>query len=164
MSDYKISKILLNNGADPNAKDDNNQTPFHTVAFMDDKNFVDLMAKHDGDINSQYDYGSTPLHLAVVIKNSEMVKILLECKCDRLIKNAVELTAKDYAFDDKKYYNCSNNYFGIVLNFNIAFLMNVSFKSYFDSNIVIALSLKLWTPLLAFSFVFITPSSSKLII
>ena len=68
MSDYKISKILLNNGADPNAKDDNNQTPFHTVAFMDDKNFVDLMANHDGDINSQYDYGSTPLHLAVVIK------------------------------------------------------------------------------------------------
>ena len=102
MSDYNISEILLNHGADPNAKDDNNQTPFHAVAFMDDKKFVDLMAKHGGDINSQDDYGNTPLHLAVVIKNSKMVKILLEYKCDRSIKNTVELTAKDYAFDDKK--------------------------------------------------------------
>jgi ankyrin repeat protein len=102
MSDYKISEILLSHGADPNAKDDNKQTPFHAVSFMNDKKFVNLMIKYGGDINSQDEYGNTPLHLAVVIKNNIMVKILLECKCDDSIKNTVDLTAKDYAFDDKK--------------------------------------------------------------
>lgn len=77
-SSSSICHLLLENGADINAVDDNDETPLHKAIFYNRfslaKDLIDLGAKGSMmDIN-----GDTPLHLAMKKRQFDIARIIAE--------------------------------------------------------------------------------------
>jgi predicted component of type VI protein secretion system len=68
------AELLLENGADVNAKDINKDTPLHLAAFRGSKEVVDLLLAHGADVNARNEMGQTPLSLALCKKVRVRVK------------------------------------------------------------------------------------------
>jgi len=73
--------ILLQNGADPNVKDDDGQTPLHIVSNPE---IAQLLIKYGADINARDNKNRTPLHYT---KDPSVARLLLERGTD---PNAVD--------------------------------------------------------------------------
>jgi ankyrin repeat protein len=76
----KIVRLLLQNGADPNAKDCYRCTPLH-MALSDSKQSVETvrtLLRHGADLNARDIGGETALHKGVKSNNVEICKLLLE--------------------------------------------------------------------------------------
>ncbi|GAQ08499.1 hypothetical protein ALT_5820 [Aspergillus lentulus] len=91
---YNLVELLLENGANPNAREDRNRTPFfwattrsirgtapgicasqHLSGYND---MIELLLRAGGDPNLTDDEGNTPLALAAAIGNEEFVKLVVE--------------------------------------------------------------------------------------
>jgi ankyrin repeat protein len=59
------AKLLIANGSDANAKDDDGSTPLHYAVVMDDAIIVELLLAAKADVNAKGEAGRTPLSLAV---------------------------------------------------------------------------------------------------
>lgn len=57
----KITKILLENGADPNKTDYYGHTPLHRAASKGNAKIVKLLLEHQVDLDTRDATGSTPL-------------------------------------------------------------------------------------------------------
>jgi len=57
-------QTLLENGADPNAKDNAGHTPLHWAAHLGHVEIVELLLERGANPNAEDNYGSTPLHEA----------------------------------------------------------------------------------------------------
>jgi ankyrin repeat protein len=90
---FKLPRILLQNGADANAKNDHGQTPLHVMSESDIKdggdilNLVLLLLKHDAAANSRDVNNETPLHLAIERNRCKLAEILLEHDADADAEN-----------------------------------------------------------------------------
>ena len=73
--DIETIKLLLDNGADVNAKNRLDGTPLHWAVRSDEK--TRLLLKHGAEINSKTQDGSTPLYLASRRRDSHSVLRLL---------------------------------------------------------------------------------------
>ena len=84
----KIIQLLLDKGADIEAKDGNNQTLLQEASKQWDLRKVELLLQEGADVGSKNSEGRTALHLAAKNGHSEGVKLLLS-QCD-IDPNSIE--------------------------------------------------------------------------
>lgn len=84
-------RVLLEAGADANVRDSRKRTPIHYAVYHDSNTrfdsphwttdrsgIVQLLIRHDADVNASGDQGNSPLHEAVARGILEEVKLLVE--------------------------------------------------------------------------------------
>ncbi|MDQ7826235.1 MAG: ankyrin repeat domain-containing protein [Candidatus Eremiobacteraeota bacterium] len=74
----EIVEFLVSSGADINAKDNNNITPFSLAVAHSKKKCADYLLSKGADINSADKFGTTALHGALILGNDAMESYLLE--------------------------------------------------------------------------------------
>lgn len=78
----EMTKLLLRHDANPNARDNEDETLLHFVARVDDtaKNpvaVIKLLLKSGAEIDAISTSGKTPLYLAIVARNTDAAEFLL---------------------------------------------------------------------------------------
>jgi len=106
---HEIAKILLDNGADPDAKDYPSDTPLHylcegsSIESESDIKIMHALIKAGADLNAVTEYnGKTPLHYAVEGNKVEFIEILIKAGADLSIKDKEGKTPTDLASDEIK--------------------------------------------------------------
>lgn len=74
---YAICKLLLDEGADPNVRDQEGQTPQHKAFARSSLNIIRLLLHHGGDIKAVTSDGRTILHCATGNKRLRVLKFAL---------------------------------------------------------------------------------------
>jgi uncharacterized protein len=97
----EIVRLLISNGADVNAKDDNGYTPLFGAVFDyeagDRREVVQLLITRGADVNATDTDGLTPLHNAAMNGKKEIIELLLANKADPSAKNDGGITAGEFA-------------------------------------------------------------------
>ena len=70
-------KILLEAGADVNAKNFKGETPLYVAISKNNNELAKLLMQYNADVNHKV-HGWTPLYFAILKKNNEIAKILIE--------------------------------------------------------------------------------------
>ena len=68
--------MLIDRGADVNARGEGDYTPLHEVAGVGRIEFAKLLLDHGANINARGDSGKTPLTIAIENKKNEMAEFL----------------------------------------------------------------------------------------
>ena len=86
--DTKKVELLLNQGADPNTKNEYGSAPLHEASWDGYKEIVELLLKYGADPNAKNEYGVySPLHVASSKGYKETVELLLNYGADPNAKN-----------------------------------------------------------------------------
>ena len=90
----EVVSILLEKGAEVNAKNSRGHTALQFAALLREVEIVRMLLEREVDVNTKSDEGDTALHWAVEISNNEeVVRMLLEKGADVNVKNIVKHTA-----------------------------------------------------------------------
>ena len=76
------SEVLLQNGADINAKADEGATPLHAAALANACEIAEVLLKSGADINAKAAEGATPLHFAALANAGATSEVLLKSGAD----------------------------------------------------------------------------------
>ncbi len=93
----KIAKLLIENGADVNAKHSLGGTPLHLAASRDHLKIAKLLIENGADVNAKDSLGGTPLHLAASRDHLKIAKLLIENGADVNAKDSLKETAFYFA-------------------------------------------------------------------
>jgi ankyrin repeat protein len=74
----RSAKILLRQGADPNAFCGRENSALHLATFAGHKEMATILMEHGANVNLESKQGFTPLHLAILLEKPDMVHLLLE--------------------------------------------------------------------------------------
>ncbi|WP_424947182.1 ankyrin repeat domain-containing protein [Candidatus Spongiihabitans sp.] len=83
----KIATLLIQKGADINAKNGPGDTPLHFTAWNDAGKVAALLIKKSADINAKNKYGETPLHGAARDDAGKVAALLIQKGADINAKN-----------------------------------------------------------------------------
>lgn len=95
--DYKKVAALLDQGADPNAKDKKGWTPLHWAAEQGAHEMAEVLLRHGADPNAKDKKGYAPLHRAAMYDAHETAQVLLDEGAYLSPKNSKGWTPMDYA-------------------------------------------------------------------
>jgi len=73
---YQISKYLLAQGADPNARNFIDKTPLHLAAFLNNADCCELLLQHGAQIGAEDKFGRTPYQIAKENGYEETLRVL----------------------------------------------------------------------------------------
>jgi len=93
----EVVRLLLERGANPNAKDKDGETPLHEAAKNGHVDVVKLLLEKGADLNARDYMGRTPLHYAAENGHVDVVKLLLEHGADFKKKDVGWRTPVDVA-------------------------------------------------------------------
>jgi ankyrin repeat protein len=79
---YDILKLLIENGADINAKDNQGNSPIHGAIENNEIHILRLLIEKGADINAKNNLGQSPLHLAVELDNFNCAQVLILSRVD----------------------------------------------------------------------------------
>jgi len=97
LCDAERIKKLLEEGADPNIRDGDGNTPLYFAASKGCAEVARLLLEHGADPNAQDKNGETPLHVAAFNGHVDVVRLLLEHGADPTVKNKDGDTPLDLA-------------------------------------------------------------------
>lgn len=78
----EIVRLLLDHGADPDARDESGQTPLLLAVKRRHREIVGLLLEHGANVNAEDDCGRRPLLLAAENGDVAVAKLLLEAGAD----------------------------------------------------------------------------------
>lgn len=93
----KISRLLLNHGANVNAGRQDGMTALMLAAREGKLDFVRLLLKHKANVNARDNFGQTPLLLALQYNHIEIAKLLLDKGANAMLKDRVGTTSLMHA-------------------------------------------------------------------
>ena len=93
----EIVQLLLEKGADVNAKDNDGRTALMFAAEKGHTEIVQILLKKGADVNAEDEYGGTALMIAAENGHTEIIKLLLEKGADVNAKDWYGKTALMYA-------------------------------------------------------------------
>ena len=93
----EVAELLIDNGADVNAKDIDGWTPLRKAAWHGRKEIVELLIANGADVNPQDVNGWTPLHQAARNGHKEIAELLIAKGADVTAKNEDGETPLDWA-------------------------------------------------------------------
>ncbi|MFC1636823.1 CocE/NonD family hydrolase, partial [Planctomycetota bacterium] len=73
-----VAEVLIDNGADINAKDKWGYQPIHWAAYHDRPQIIELLRSKGADVNAKTSLGQTPLELAKPQRNTAAIQVLLK--------------------------------------------------------------------------------------
>ncbi len=82
----ELTKLLIQKGADVNARCENNRSVIHEAVSYGNIDSVMLLVEAGANVNAQDDDGWTPLHEAVTVKQAQSIKSLLTAGADATIQ------------------------------------------------------------------------------
>ena len=96
-------KVLIDAGADPNAKDNDNWTPLHSAAKNNQNPaIVQVLIDVGADIEARTEFKSTPLHHAAEYnENSDILKVLIDAGADLNVQDTNNNTPLHHAANKK---------------------------------------------------------------
>jgi ankyrin repeat protein len=95
--------VLLDAGADVNAKGDSNVTPLHLAAFSGNAQIAEALLKAHADVNAVgYRHNDTPLHVAALHGHASVVKLLLAHGADASAVDMLHKTPLQLAQENQK--------------------------------------------------------------
>ncbi len=92
-----VLTLLLERGADPNARDVTGMTPLHVAASWTTRSRAALLVTGGADVNARDAIGNTPLHEAVLHGRVAMTDFLLKSGSDPKLENSLGETPLDLA-------------------------------------------------------------------
>jgi RNA polymerase sigma factor (sigma-70 family) len=95
--DRALAALLLDAGADPDARTSGGQTPLHIAALVDRPAIVAQLLAGGADPNAAADHGLTPLHFAVIRDRRAIVAQLLAAGADGALPDRHGRTPVDWA-------------------------------------------------------------------
>jgi ankyrin repeat protein len=78
ISAVDLAELLINHGANVNAKQMNGVTPLHSAAHIGQTKLAKLLIDHGADIHAKTDNGQTPLLMAMEKNFQEMAELLIK--------------------------------------------------------------------------------------
>lgn len=92
-----IAKILIENGAEVDARSKDRQTPLHLAAKYGNENTLKILIDNKADVNSKDSNEFTALHYAVQNGREDIVEALIDSHADVNVKNKRKQTPLDLA-------------------------------------------------------------------
>ncbi len=92
-----MTRVLLENGADPQIANDMGQIPLVGAAFKGNSAMTRVLIENGADVNARMADGKTALMFAAMFDKVEIIDILLENGADAFLQTSDGLTAVSLA-------------------------------------------------------------------
>lgn len=93
----EMTRVLLENGGDPQLANDMGQIPLAGAAFKGNLEMAKLLIEYNADVNARMPDGKTPLMFAAMFNRLEIIDLLLEKGADASLQSADGSTAQKMA-------------------------------------------------------------------